>query len=150
MYWFAFVCTSMGTCNFSFGEICPQTGHRFSRRSAAQDRPSRFHRCPEGQRHWSNKHRSTTGCSSLLWTEVNTAGSRRCPRVLRVNMKAYFRENAANASFAMRLSKLSKSRSCAFSSVLDGCTSLRLSILVMREDVSDSRFGKRRAGQLHH
>ena len=51
------------------------------------------------QRHWSNKHRSTTGCSSLLWTEVNTAGSRRCPRALRVNMKAYFRESAANASF---------------------------------------------------
>ena len=61
-----------------------------------------------------------------------------------MNMKAYFRESAATARFATRLTKLSKSRSCAFSLVLNDSTSLR------HEDVNDSLIGKRRAGQLHH
>ena len=55
--------------------------------------------------------------------------------------EAYFRESAATARFAMRLSKLSKSSSCVFSSVLKDCNSLRLSILVMqRGKMSMIRF----------
>ena len=104
----------------------------------ALDRPSRFKRCPEGTEvktslnHWmlhaivdENQH---------FWHSSEPANSP-CEH------EAYIRESAATARFAMRLSKLSKSRSCAFSSVLNDCTSLRLSILVMqRAKMSMIRF----------
>ena len=55
--------------------------------------------------------------------------------------EASFRGSAATARFAIRLSKLSKSSSCDFSSVLNDCTSLHLSILVMqRAKMSMIRF----------
>ena len=46
--------------------------------------------------------------------------------------EVYFGGSAATARFAMRLSKLSKSRSCAFSLVLNDSTTLRVSILVIQ------------------
>ena len=141
-----------GNMIFFHGEMCPQTGHRFSRRSAGPTFTVQAMSCRD-QRYWTEVKNISQPLDVLRYCgrKINTSGIRRCSRALRVNMKPTSEKvlpPRASRCDCPSCSSRGRALSTQYSTIapLRACRSGHAA----REDVNDSLFGKCRAGQLHH